>query len=412
METIYERCCGLDVHKKSVWACLRVLESGQFRSEIREFATTTAALLKLGDWLRKESVTHVAMESTGVYWKPVWNLLEGQFELVLANAQHIKAVPGRKTDAKDCEWIAQLLQHGLLRSSFVPDQAQRDLRDLTHYRVQVIEERSREINRLEKFLEDANIKLTSVVTDVTGRSARTMLDAMIEGVRAPEILADMALGRLRSKIPLLKSALEGHIRPIHIFFIEETLLSIDQLTEKIARIECRIQELMRPFLEQAQRLMTIPGVSRATRDAVIAEIGVDMSRFRTPAHLASWAGICPGNNESAGKRHSGRTTFGNKWLKRVLVQAAWAAARVKTSYLSAQFRRLARRRGAKKAALGVAHSILCSIWHMLKNGVDYRDLGADYFDKTQSKATASRLKKRLENLGFEVQLTPRPAATP
>jgi transposase len=411
MNVVYERCCGLDVHKKSVVACL-ITPSQQGptnkNKEIRTFGTMTADLLAMADWLRSARCTHVAMESTGIYWKPIYNLLEGEFEVLVVNAQHIKAVPGRKTDVKDAEWIADLLQHGLLKASFIPPSEQRELRDLTRYRSTLIAERSRTANRLQKVLEDANIKLASVTTDVLGMSGRDMLAAILEGETDSLVLAQLARGRLREKHEQLVRALAGRVRAHHRFLIAEHLSHIDYLDEAIERVSEQIEEQMRPF-EELARLDTIPGVSRRAAEVLLAEIGTDMSRFPTAGHLASWAGMCPGNNESAGKRISGRTRKGSPWLRQVLVEAAHGASHTKNSYLSAQYRRLAARRGRKKALIAAGHSILIMAYYVLVRKEDYRELGGNYFDERERQAVERRLVRRLERLGYQVSLQP---ATP
>ncbi len=402
MEVIYERCCGLDIHKKSVTAC--VLVPG--RKEIRSFGTMTEDLLQLSDWLIEQGVTHVAMESTGVYWKPIWNLLEGSFELLLVNAQHIKAVPGRKTDVRDSEWIADLLRHGLLRGSFVPERAQRELRELTRYRTSLIRERNSEVNRVQKTLEGANIKLGSVATDVMGKSSRQMLDALVAGSMDAAGMAELAKGKLRAKLPELEKALEGRVGEHQRFMLARQLAHIDFLDETIEQLDEEIQERMRPFEEQIERLDEIPGVGRRTAEVVVAEVGVDMERFPTERHLASWAGMCPGNHESAGKRQKGTTRKGNPWLRAALIEAAHAAGRKKDSYLSAQYRRLMTRRGKKKAAVAVGHSILVIAYSLLSRDTNYQDLGGEYFDERDRQAVEQRLIHRLEGLGYKVTLQP------
>jgi transposase len=411
METIYERCCGLDIHKKTVGVCLIVCESrGKPNKEIRTFGTMTEDLLELSDWLTANRVTHVAMESTGVYWKPIWNLLEGDFELLLVNAQHIKAVPGRKTDVKDCEWIADLLHHGLLKGSFVPDRPQRELRELTRYRTSLVRERTSEVNRLHKTLEGANIKLASVATNIMGSSGRQMLEQLVEGSTDAKSLARLAKGRLREKMPELERALEGHFGAHQCFLVARQLAHIDFLDESIEQVSAEIRERMRPFEQELSRLETVPGLGRRTAEVLVAEIGVEMARFPTPKHLASWAGMCPGNNESAGKRKSGRTRKGSPWLRSALVEAAHAAGRTKETYLSAQYHRLAARRGNKKAAVAVGHTILVIVYHLLKRGDTYRDLGPIYFDEHDRQAVERRLTHRLQRLGYKVTLDPLPAA--
>jgi transposase len=368
----------------------------------------TDELLRLADWLRAGQVTAVAMESTGVYWKPVFNILESEFEVLLVNARHIKYVPGRKSDISDAQWIGELLQHGLLKASYIPEVAQRDLRDLIRYRASLVQERTREINRVQKVLEDANVKLASVATNVMGVSGRQMLEALIAGVEDPEALAELAKGRLRAKIPELERALSGRIRTSHRLLLRLHLEHIDDLNSKIENLNEEIDRLMCPFdeEEQQERLDAIPGVGRDVAQVILAELGVDMSRFPSAAHAASWAGLAPGKNESAGKNRSGKITPGNRHLKAALVQAAHAASRTRDNYLAAQFRRLAARRGKKRAAVAVAHSILVIAYHMLRNGTEYRELGGDYFDRRNKAQLQRNLVKRLEGLGLQVKLEP------
>ncbi len=409
MEVVYERCAGLDVHKKSVTACRIIPAAGRgWQKEKRRFGTMTDELLALADWLRAGRVQAVAMESTGVYWKPVFNILESEFEVILVNARHIKYVPGRKSDISDAQWIGELLQHGLLKASYIPEQPQRDLRDLIRYRTALIQERVREINRVQKVLEDANIKLASVASDVMGVSSRQMLAAIIAGKDDPQALADLAIGRLRAKIPELERALQGQVRDSHRMLLQLHLEHIDDLSSKIARLNEEIDQQMRPFdeAEQLRRLDEIPGVGRDVAQVILAELGNDMSRFPSAAHAASWAGLAPGKNESAGKNRSSKITAGNKHLKSALVQAAHAVSHTKDNYLAAQFRRLAARRGKKRAAVAVAHSILVIAYHMLRDGTDYHDLGGDYFDKRNKAQLQHHLVKRLEGLGFQVAVQP------
>jgi transposase len=400
MHIMYERCAGLDVHKQTVVACVLTPE-GQ---ETRTFGTMTVDLLALADWLLTCGCTHVAIESTGDYWKPVFNILEGTCEVLLVNAQHVKAVPGRKTDVKDAAWLAELLQHGLLRASFIPPVAQRELRDLTRYRSTFIQERVTLINRVQKLLEEANIKLAAVASDIMGVSGRAILAALVTGHAHPQTLAELAKGRLRSKRDRLAKALEGRVKPHHRLVLTELLSQIDSLDEAIARFDARIQEVCGPFDEAVGLLDTIPGVARHTADMIVAEIGTDMARFPSADHLASWAGVAPGNHESAGKRTSGKTRKGNRFLRTTLVQAAHAAVRTKGTYLSAQYRRLAARRGKKRAILAVAHSMLVMAYDMIQRQEPYREAGADFFDRLQPEDTARRLVKRLESLGYHVTL--------
>lgn len=407
MQVVHERCAGLDVHKKSVVVCRIVPdETDGWHKEMRTFGTLTDELLNLFDWLRKAGITHVAMESTGVYWKPIFNILESEFEVLLVNAQHIKFVPGRKTDVKDAQWIAELLQHGLLKGSFIPDVEQRDLRELTRYRTKLIQLRSSEINRVQKVLEDANIKLGSVISDVLGVSGREMIEQIIAGQDDPTLLAQLARRRMRSKIEELERALTGHIRESHRMLLKLHLEHIDDLNAKITTLSDEIARLLVPFdqTQALQRLDDIPGVNRATAEVIVAELGIDMARFPNAAHVASWAGLAPGQNESAGKNRSSKTRKGNKALKTALVQSAHTVGRSKDTYLAAQYRRIAARRGKKRAAVAVAHSILVIAYHMLKRGTIYTDLGSDYFERRNEQHIKRQLVKRLENLGYKVAL--------
>jgi transposase len=397
----------LDVHKRSVVACLRIQkEDGQTQKDIRTFSTLTCDLLVLLDWLVANGATHVAMESTGIYWKPVYNVLEGSLTVLLVNAAHIKAVPGRKTDVKDCDWIADLLAHGLLRGSFIPPEPIRDLRDLTRYRKSLMDERVRAVNRLHKLLESCNIKLSSIATDVLGVSGRAMLETLLSGAADPEVLAELARGKLRKKIPELRSALEGRFRQHHRFMLERILSHLDFLDESIVTVSEEVAQQMLPFARLTELLCTIPGIERRTAETILSEIGTDMGHFPTDAHLASWAGMCPGNNESAGKRKTGKTRKGNQWLRRALIETAWAASRTKDTYLAAQYQRLVIRRGKKKAAVAVAHSILVIIYHVLKAHIAYMELGADYFLKNNKLKSKRHHIKHLEALGFKVNLEP------
>ena len=407
MDILYPCCAGLDVHKDTVVVCLRRLDGGHLLKEVRTFGTMTRDLLALADWLAAEGVTHVAMESTGVYWKPIFNILGGQVEVLLVNAQHIKQVPGRKTDVKDCEWIAQLLQHGLLRASFVPPQPIRELRELTRQRTQLVGEKSAVANRLQKVLEDANIKLGSVASDVLGVSGRAMLEAIVAGEEDPEKLADLARRRLRSKIPELQLALQGRVTDHHRFLLRLLLEHVHHLEGLIGQLGTRIEAVLAPFAEAAARLDTIPGVDQRAAEVIVAEIGTDMGAFPTADHLASWAGMCPGNNESAGKRRTGKTTRGSRWLRTTLVQAAWAASHTKGTYLAAQYRRLAARRGKKRALVAVGHTILVIAYHLLKNGTTYQEPGGDFFERLDPERLTRGLVRRLEKLGHEVTLKPK-----
>lgn len=407
MRVVYDRCCGLDVHKKSIVACLLTPgPGGRPHKEFRTFGTMTEDLLTLADWLMTHGCTHVAMESTGVYWKPVYNLLEGTMEILVVNAQHLKAVPGRKTDVKDAEWIADLLQHGLLQGSFIPPAPQRELRELTRYRTSLVQERAREINRLQKVLEGANIKLASVASSIVGASGRAILEALVGGEETPAVLADLAKGRLRTKRAALVQALTGRFRPHQRFLIAQQLAHIDYLDEAITTVSREIAERLGPFEEALARFDSIPGVGRQTAEILLAEVGTDLARFPTAGHLASWAGICPGNHESAGKRRSGRTRKGSPWLRTALVEAAQAVSRAKKTYLAAQYHRLIARRGRKKAMIAVAHSILVIVYHLLTRGESYKELGNTYFDQRERHAVERRLTRRLENLGYKVTLEP------
>lgn len=400
MQVVYERCCGVDVHKKMVTACI-ITPEGQ---ETRTFSTMTRDLLRLADWLSGHQITHVAMESTGVFWKPIYNLLEDGFTVMVVNAQHIKAVPGRKTDVKDAEWIAALLRHGLVRSSFIPDRPQRESRELVRYRRRLIQERTRAINRIQKLLEGANIKLSAVASDVVGVSGRAMLEAMVRGVEDPQALADMAKGKLRDKRPALEEALQGLMGDHQRMMLQSQLRHLDFLDQEISQLDEEVSQRMRPFEEAIQRIDKIPGIGRRTAEEVLAEIGVDMDRFPSAKHLASWARICPGNNESAGKRKSGRTGHANPWIRSTLVEAAWAASRTKDTYLSAQYHRIAARRGKKKAAVAVAHTILVTIYHLLRDGTSYQDLGSNYFDELRRLDIIRRAVLRIKQLGYNVTL--------
>jgi transposase len=408
MDTLYPHCAGLDVHKDSVVACVRHAgPGGRPREEVRTFGTTTSELLALGDWLAAEGVTHAAMESTGVYWKPVWNLLEGRLALMLVNAHHVKQVPGRKTDVKDCQWIAQLLQHGLLKPSFVPGRPQRELRDLTRQRAQLVADKARVSNRIQKVLEDANVKLGSVASDVLGASGRDMLRALIEGNADPAAMAELARFRMRKKIPQLREALAGKVTDHHRFMLRQLLEQVEHLDRQIASFDRRVEEVMSPLEnEAARKLDEMPGVEARSAQVIVAEVGTDMSRFPSPAHLASWAGLCPGNNESAGKRRTGKTNRGNPWLRATLCQCALAAGRKKGSYYSAQYRRIAARRGRKRAAIAVAHSQLVTAYHLLGGADAYHDLGAEHFDRLRPERLKHSLVSRLQNMGYKVTLEP------
>ena len=412
MEVVVERCAALDVHKDTVMACVRRPGSGSRREQqVRQFRTFTATLRELRDWLAVERVSQVAMEATGVYWVPLWSVLEDLgVELLLVNPQHVKNVPGRKTDVQDAVWLAQLLECGLLRGSFVPPPAIARLRDLTRYRRKLVEDRVRETQRVQKVLEIAGVKLDSVVSDVMGKSARRMLEALISGERDVEMMADMALARMRPKIAELQLALESRFSDHHALMLSMHLGHIDHLTGQIERLEREVQRELAPFAEQARRLCTMPGIGSRLAEVVIAEIGVDMSRFPTAGHLASWAGLCPGHHESAGKQRSGKARKGDAALRTALCEAAWAASKTRDTYLAAQFRRFSRRFGKRnqnKAIFAVAHTMIVSIWWMLTNEVDYDELGGDYFEtRTDPAAQTQRLVRQLERLGHSVTLQP------
>jgi transposase len=404
MEVLHERCAGLDVHKNTVVACLRVAEGGTVRREGRTFATTTQGLLELADWLQAGGCTHVAMEASGVYWKPVWHILAGDFELVLANPAHMRNVPGRKSDRNDASWIADLLAHGLLRASFVPPQAVLELRDLTRTRKQLIREMTAHKQRIHKVLEDANVKLASVITDLLGDSGRRILRALIAGQQDPHQLARLGSARLSASPEQLAQALRGKITSHHRFLLGQHLQMIEHLERTVGQFEAQIEAALQPFRAAVERLATIPGVGATAAHVIIAEIGVDMSRFPTAAHLRSWAGLSPQLNESAGKVLSRRLRKGAPWLKNVLVQCAWAATRNKQTYLAAQFFRIKSRRGPKKAVMAVAASILTAAYHLLRDEVPYRDLGNLYFARVDRNRVAQRLAHRIRDLGFEVQI--------
>lgn len=405
MRIVHENVAGLDVHKKVVVAAVIVKQAdGNWLEEKHSFGTMTVDLLELSDWLLLHGVIHVAMESTGEYWKPVFNILENNFEVIVVNAQHISKVPGRKTDQSDAQWIAELLQYGLLKASFIPPLGQRELRELTRYRSSFVRERATLVNRVQKALESANIKLSSVATNVMGVSGRAMLEALIAGNASPEQMAELAKGRMREKREQLTKAMEGRVQAHHRFVLTELLCQIDNIEETITRFDQEIKAYCSPFEEVVELLDTIPGVGREAAEIIVSEIGNDMSRFPTADHLAAWAGVSPGNNESAGKRRSGRTRKGNQALRTVLNQAAHAAAHTKNTYLSAQYHRLAGRRGAKKAIVAVEHSILVIAYHLIERKEPYKELGGDYFDKRNVEATAKRLTKRLERLGYQVSL--------
>lgn len=438
MDIMYTRCAGLDVHKKTVVACrMRSDKNGKVEHETQTFGTKTGELLSLLDWLTQWEVSHVAMESTGEYWKPIYNILEGNLEVLLVNAKHVKNVPGRKTDVKDAEWLAELLRHGLLRGSFIPPQIQRDLRDLTRYRTRVVRERARLVNRIQKLLEGANIKLSSVATSIVGKSGRDMLSALAAGETDAAKMADLARGLLRKKLPELEQALTGLVRPHHQFLLRQQLNHVDFLDAQIATLSQEIERQMSivsqdvpgvpgakgqggadspsseeqpeppmSFTQAVNVLDSIPGVNQRTAEVIVAELGTDMSRFPSEKHAAVWAGVAPGNNESAGKRLTGKPREGNQALKDALCEAAWAASRTKNTYLSALYRRLVGRRGKKRAIVAVAHSILVSAYYMLLRHETYQDLGANHFDERKKASVVNRLLHRLEKLGVHVTIEP------
>jgi transposase len=406
MQILHQCCCGLDVHKRFVVACLiRLGEDGKQHKELRRFDTLTPDLLRLIDWLQAASCTHVGLESTGVYWKPIFNLMEGLFEIVLVNAQHMKAVPGRKTDTKDAEWIADLLQHGLLKASFIPPQPQRDLRDLTRYRTSLKQERTQHVNRIHKLLEETNIKLSSIFGDLMCKTGRVILQALAAGETNPEVLADLTLLRAPQKREALVPALQGCMRAHHRFLLQELLAMVETLERAIGRLDREIEERLAPHQEMLSRLDEITGVSQRVLETLFAEVGWELDSFPDAAHLASWVGICPGQKESGGKQISGRTRKGNRYAKTILVQAAHAAGKTKHTYLGAQYRRLSKGRGIKRAAVAVGHSILVIYYHMLTTSRSYEEKGEDYFIHHDQQEKQRRLVKQLERLGYTVHLT-------
>ena len=407
MELLHERVAGLDVHRDTVVATVRVPgERGRRQVHTQTFTTMTPDLLALRDWLAAHGVTQVAMEATGVYWKPVYYLLEDDFAVLLVNAAHVEQVPGRKTDVADSAWLAQLLEHGLLRGSFVPPRAIRDLRDLTRYRKVLTQERTREVQRLHKVLQDAGLKLASVATDILGVSGRAMLEALLAGTTDAAVLAELARGRLRQKLPALREALHGRFRAHHAFLVGEMLARLDGLDESLARLTAEVEARLRPFAPAVELLTTIPGVKARTAEVILAEIGVDMARFPSAQHLASWAGLCPGNHESAGKRQGGQTRKGDRWLRTALVEAALAAIKQREGYLAAHYRRVRARRGHKKAVVAVAHTLLVIIYHVLAAQRPYQDLGGDYFERQNKEALQRRYARQLERLGLTVTVVP------
>jgi len=404
MEVLYAKCAGLDVHKDMVMACARIADGGKVQQEVRSFSTTTRGLLELAEWLVDVGCTHVAMEATGVYWKPVWHVLEGSFDLLLANAHHVRNVPGRKSDVNDATWLADLLAHGLIRGSFVPPTPVQEMRDLTRTRKQLVREIAQHTQRIQKVLEDANVKLSSVISSVLGQTGRAILDALVAGATDPAKLAALAHPRIHASSEELAEALRGKVTEHHRFMLKLHLEQIDSLQKAVRELEARMGDALAPFREQVAQLITIPGVSDVVAQVIASEVGLDMSRFPTAGHLISWAGLCPRMDESAGKRRSTRVRKGAPWLKTTLVTAAWAAARKKTGYLRAQFLRLKSRRGPKKAIMAVAASMLTAVYHMLSRKTDYADLGADHFDRRDKAKVAKRLIKRLQDLGIAVEV--------
>jgi transposase len=407
MEVIHTHCCGIDVHKRSVSVCVLVAGSNgeAVVKQVRQYGTMVAELLEMHDWLKECGVRQVAMESTGVYWKPVWNLLEGEFEVILVNAADIKNVPGRKTDQADCSWIANLLRHGLLQASFVPPTAIRQLRDLCRSRTKLVQQKGAVANRIQKVLEDANVKLASVATDVLGMSGRKILKHLIAGEQDPYQLSRLALGKLRNQQEQLEQALAGRVSDHHRFLLKQYLEQVEFLEGQIAVFQAEIQRHLPPFEEAVRLWRTLPGIDEVAAAALLAEIGADMDQFPSARHLVSWAGLCPGNHESAGKRLSGRTRGGNPWLRGLMVQVAWAASHTKDTYLAAQYRRLAHRRGRKRALMALANTILSITWYLLKHQQTYQDLGADYFDRLHGRAQRYYI-QQLQKMGFRVVLEP------
>lgn len=408
LEVLYPRCCGLDVHKKTVVACALITPPhGPVEKHLQTFSTMTNGLLALLDWLNSLHVSHVAIESTGIFWRPIFNLLEGQHEVILVNAQHMKAVPGRKTDIKDSEWLASLLRQGLLAASFIPPKPIRDVRDLVRYRKSLVNQRTQEINRIQKVLETANIKLACVASDVVGVSGRAMLHALIEGITDAPALAELSRGTLRRKRPQLQEALQGRVDDHHRCLLKHMLAHIDWLESTLEHLQHQIEELLAPRQQTLDLLMSIPGIQLLSALTILSEIGEDMSRFPSASHLASWAGVCPGNKQSAGKRLSGKTTEGNPHLRAALVEIVWVITHLKDNYLSAQYHRFAKRLGKAKAVTAASHSVLVIIYHVLRDQKPYQDLGADYFDRLDTRRLANQSVKRLEALGFQVTLQPR-----
>ncbi len=411
MEVLHEHCAGLDVHKKTVVACvLHSGSEGELLKETRTFSTMLPELERLRDWLVEQACTHVGMEATGVYWKPVYNILEGHFTLLVVNAEHMRAVPGRKTDVKDAEWIADLVRHGLVRSSFIPERSQRELRELTRFRTALIQDRSRAVNRLQKTLEGANIKLAAVLTDVTGVSGQRILEALLRDETDPESLADLAHWRVQVKRPALEQALMGRLGRRLSFVVGQQLQQIRSLDDQIEACDEEVAEQMRPFVTEVERLDAIPGIGPRTAETLIAELGVDLSRWPTASHLAAWAGMCPGNKASGGKRRPARTRKGNPWVRRALTEAAWAAGRSKRSYLGARFRRWSARKGLKRAIVALGHEILIIVYYLMTRSREYQDLGLTYLEERNREALQKQAIRQLQKLGYEVTLTSQGAA--
>ena len=411
MQVVYQSCCGIDVHKKFLVACVITTDEAGAHRQTRRFSTFTSELLELSQWLGEHGCTHVAIESTGVYWKPIYNILEGSFELLVVNTQQVKMVPGRKSDVNDAEWLAELLRHGLLRSSFVPEQAQRELRELTRLRTRLVQERAAMVNRLHKLLESANIKLGAVVSDIRGSSSTQMLRAIASGTTEPDVLSAMARGRLTAKRDDLRAALSGRVSQHTRFLLDFMLNELEHLDASIQTLDARIEVALRPFDPTIERLDTIPGIDRRSAENLLAEIGTDMGRFPSAKHLASWAGMCPGTNESAGKRLSGKTRKANRWLRHTLVEAAHAAKFTRNSYASSFYGRIARRRGKPKAIVALGHHLLVAAYHVIRDEVVYHDLGAQYFDQRARTYVEQQCVRRLEKLGYQVELQPmKPAA--
>ena len=411
MEVLYPRCAGLDVHRDSVVACARIAQASGATHEVANFGTTTADLEALSTWLEDRQITNVAMEATGVYWKPVWTVLSQSFELLLANAAHVKNVPGRKTDVNDATWIADLLAHGLIRASFVPELSVQALRDLTRTRKQLVRERASHVQRIDKVLQAANIKLGSVISNIVGESGRAILDALAQGESDPEKLADRVHTKVHASRSKIVEAVRGRMLPHQRTLLRVHLAQVDAIAAAIAQVDEEVGERLEPFREAVERLITVPGISETSAAVIVSEIGFDMDRFPTAAHLISWAGLCPKNDESAGKRRSTSLRKSAPWLKTTMAQAAWSAARTKNTYFRAQFSRIKARRGPRKAIMAVASSMLTSIYWMLRRGTDYQDLGADHFDKRERQRYVTRLTRKLADLGFDVALTARMSAT-